>query len=104
MVLKTMIFNFTTYANKYFCTAIQICICIEHTQKCMVISYFSFEILSAICLGFKTAKSNQVLSKQGHTTVFDVFGSNMSRMLPFRQKNDRINRAQFCVVKNRDLR
>ena len=58
----------------------------EHTQKCMVISYFSLEILSAICLGFKTAKSNQVLSKQGQTTVFDVFGSNMSRMLPFRQK------------------
>ena len=85
-VIKTIIFTLTRkYANKYFCTAIQMCICMEHTQKCMVISYFSLEILSAICLRFKTAKSNQVLSKQGHATVFDVFGANMSRMLPFRQ-------------------
>ena len=105
MVLKTMIFNFTTYANKYFCTAIQICICIEHTQKCMVISYFSFEILSAICLGFKTAKSNQVLSKQLDTLLYLMF------LVPIclgcchlDKKNDRINRAQFCVVKNRELR
>ena len=65
--------------------------------------FFFRDILSAICLRFKTAKSNQVLSKQGHATVFDVFGANMSRMLPFRQqkkmigsKNDRINRAQLC--------
>ena len=60
--------------------------------------FFFRDILSAICLRFKTAKSNQVLSKQGHATVFDVFGANMSRMLSFRQqqKNDRINRAQLC--------
>ena len=84
-IQKGIIFTITKYANIYFCTAIQMCICMEHTQKCMVISYFSLEILSAICLRFKTAKSNQVLSKQGHATVFDVFGANMSRMLPFRQ-------------------
>ena len=88
MVLKTMIFNFTTYANKYFCTAIQMCICMKHTQKCMVISYFSFEILSAICLGFKTAKSNQVLSKQLDTLLCLMFlvPICLLRMMPFRQQ------------------